>query len=468
MMAGKTDAADKALDIERGLLGECFITPENLDVVRECCDDVDFYLVKHRRIYGRMLAMRDAGLVIDPYAVFASFDRDGEASEVGGLPALTDIAGESLLRDVRGAALHIRHLAQRRRARAALSEALEALGNGAPLKQALGGVAGLAEAMEGGAGDAILWGDAMANVSKSRILSDIADDGGGYISTGLRDLDEALGGGGRRGMLTVVAARPSMGKSCFLGQVLLNIARRQSGEGIASAFFSYEMAAETVALRFVQNIAGVSPSEAVTKYAEGIGCYWADIQAAVNDIAALDGYLGVYDAKVQTIEEAWAMVKRAKRDRPVAVVGLDYAQLMASSPQYRGNEVAALGHIAKTAKRMAKEEDVWVILLSQLNRKLEDREDKRPRKADIRASGEVEEAADTIIGLYRPVYYEVEKANANRRPTDKPINEDDRMFDQTREIAEAIILKDRSGTGAGKTVSLRFIKGKQRFVDAGW
>lgn len=461
-MSTKTFAS---IEMEKTLIGECFIDPSLLTEASQICPDVSFSTERHRRIFGRMLAMQMSGLTVDPYTVAASFDKDGEGGQVGGLAYLSSLAEPNDSRDPLAIAKHIADLGRKRAVQGALRAAIEDLGDGKDVGDILSGFDALRSSFGSEAEDRVHWACSLAESATARIMNDINSDSGGYIPTGIKALDEALGGGGRPGMLTIVAARPSMGKSCFAGQILLNVARSKACAGI---FYSYEMSKDTVSLRMIQNMAGHSAQYAIERYAEGFGAPWESIDRAVAELRSLDDYFGVYDAKAQTIEETWASIRVAKTQRDVKVVVCDYAQLMAASPQFKGNDVAAMGHIAKTAKRMAKAENVWVILLSQLNRKLEDREDKRPRKSDIRASGEIEEAADTIIGLYRPVYYEVEKYNAQRKPTDKPINEDDRVFDNIRTRAEAIILKDRSGQGAGRTVPMDFFKEKQRFTDTAW
>jgi replicative DNA helicase len=282
----------------------------------------------------------------------------------------------------------------------------------------------------------------------------------------MMDLDHALGGGLWTGNLTIVAARPSMGKTAFALNILANVGRA----GWSGVFASYEMSADQIARRLIQIVSRADPQEIVDAYAaapesteavEG----WQRLVKGTETLMGLP--VGVYDGKRQTIEEVAAMMSRAKRDKGARLLILDYQQQMAHSPLGRGvSKSDHLGHIAREAKALAKDLDVHVILLSQVNRGLESRQDKRPLLSDLRGSGETEEAADNVLTLYRHVYYEITKRNAARASGADPIDEDHESLSGLRRRAEIGIVKRRAGVGAGKIVPVRWFREFQRFEDA--
>lgn len=247
------------------------------------------------------------------------------------------------------------------------------------------------------------------------------------IPTGFVDLDRITTGlyGGN---LYIIAARPSMGKTSFVLKVALNVARKNPG---SVAVFSLEMSDRQLGRRLVSLVSQI-PSSVLKKADLDIETYkrLANACETIYDLP-----LFIDESSGITPLEMRGKCRRLKRQEGLSLVIVDYLQLM-SPPGKRASEnrTQELSQISKALKGLAKELDVPVIALSQLNRAVESRENKRPQLADIRESGAIEEDADLVAFLYRDNYY---KARTN--PDEADTNPD------RTEVAELIIAKHRDG-----------------------
>lgn len=254
--------------------------------------------------------------------------------------------------------------------------------------------------------------------------------------TGIQRLDVMIGGY-ERGKLYIIAARPAMGKSALAGKASRTVAE---DEHEPSLFFSCEMPRKQVIERMVCEEAGVDSRDAKVPTPAILGM----LSAASQRLFALPVYIDD-DPRVTTADiraRALAMKNRGG----LGVVIVDYLTKVKSPPgmqrnRSRENEVK---DIAEELKAIAKELDVAVIALAQLNRDCEDRPDKRPMLSDLRESGQIEQEADVVLFLYRDEYY-------RREHSDSP------------GLVEIIVAKQRGG--ATGTVEARFIKHLTRFED---
>jgi replicative DNA helicase len=214
------------------------------------------------------------------------------------------------------------------------------------------------------------------------------------IPTGFPDVDNKLNGGIRRGELIVVAARPKMGKTAFAMNVACHAAIDH-----AALVLSMEMPKAQLHDRNLANL-GRIPLEHVLKPNLMTDLDWEGLTGAVVKIAArrliLDdqGGLRLLDVRVKA--------KGVKRKHGLDLLVVDYLQLMAGDGDNRNAQIEG---ITRGLKALAKELDIGVVLLSQLNRKLEERPNKRPMPADLRDSGAIEQDADAVIFLYRDEVY---------------------------------------------------------------
>jgi replicative DNA helicase len=256
-------------------------------------------------------------------------------------------------------------------------------------------------------------------------------------TTGIRILDVKLNGY-RRGQLYVIAGRPGMGKSAFMCSSLRRTA--QSGKGVA--IFSLEMTAEEIACRCLSDGLDNVKAPYFGDILRGLmsEAQEADIQMAQDSLGGLP--MLVDDDARQTWSQIVAKARQAKakfeaQGIPLSVVCIDHMGLVTPSDRYRGNKVAEAGEISGQARALAKELDCCVVLLCQLSREVEKRDDKRPVMSDLRWSGEIEQDAHVIGFLYREAYYLAQDANA-----------DPYKVSEVRNRLEFLIRKNRNGETA--------------------
>ena len=257
------------------------------------------------------------------------------------------------------------------------------------------------------------------------------------LSTGLRDLDAKINGL-NKGNLLLIAARPAMGKTSFALNICLNVAKKYNK---TVAFFSLEMSREELCMRLLSGESFVDSQKMATgKLSEE---EWNKLCMASAALSQTD--IRVDDNGAITVAEMNAKLRRLDN---LGLVIIDYLQLMQASGYGRAsdNRVTAVSDISRALKVMAKELNVPVICLSQLNRAAEGRSDKRPQLSDLRESGAIEQDADSVMMLYRDEYY-------------NPDTED-------KNIAECIVAKNRHGEIG--TVKLQWLPQYTTFADREW
>lgn len=214
------------------------------------------------------------------------------------------------------------------------------------------------------------------------------------IATGLTDLDRKLNGGFCGGDLVILAARPAMGKTMCSLTMALNVARTGN-----VMFFSLEMSRNQLLDRAIANIGGVPLPW--LRNPQDDGPEWAAYTSAIDQIRKFN--LVIDDRAGRKIHEIEAIAKQQHRKKPLSMVVVDYLGLVRGSASQNRN--AELGEYTKTLKGLAKAIDCPVLLLSQLNRGVEQRSNRRPLLSDLRDSGEIEADADIVMFLYRDEYY---------------------------------------------------------------
>ena len=226
------------------------------------------------------------------------------------------------------------------------------------------------------------------------------------IPTGLQRLD-ALTGGWRGGQLVVLAGRPGMGKSA----TMLHFARAAAASGVPVCVYSLEMPAGQLAGRMLVGSSGVDSGAFRTGNVDGAG--WTKIEKAGATLSGMPVYLN--DSANITMGAIRSQCKAMHRRGRCGMVIIDYLQLLDTTTRNanstREREIAAA---SRSAKLLAKELDVPVILLSQLSRKVEERADKTPLLSDLRESGAIEQDADMVLFLDRPAMYGAQTIDTNR------------------------------------------------------
>ncbi|MFW6039346.1 MAG: replicative DNA helicase [bacterium] len=275
------------------------------------------------------------------------------------------------------------------------------------------------------------------------------DDGIAGIPTGIRRLDSQVGGLVNANMI-VLAGRPAMGKTALGLNIAVNVARA----GYPVAFFSLEMSAEELTTRIISGETGV-PVTAIRRGTIDAGQF-AQLSSAAEYIRQEPLYID--ETGGASIDQIAARARRAVRTKGVRLVVVDYLQIMRGTARSRYESITDISNGLKT---LAKELDVPVIALSQLNRANESRDDKRPQLADLRESGAVEQDADMVWFVHRDEYY-----LARKEPDPDNLSEYadwQTEMSKVRGKADLLVAKNRHGPCA--VVRLNFDGANTRFSD---
>ncbi len=264
--------------------------------------------------------------------------------------------------------------------------------------------------------------------------------------TGLSDFDKKIGGL-HKSDLIIIAGRPSMGKTAFATNIAYNIStpknkkndHNETEEKKKVLFFSLEMSSDQLATRLMSEISNIS-SENIRTGNLSKGDFNKIISAS-DRLKKLSLYID--DSPALTISSIRTRARRLKRKEGLDLIVVDYLQLISSeSRNLNDNRVKEISDITRGLKAIAKDLNIPVVALSQLSRKVEDREDKRPQLADLRESGSIEQDADLVVFLYREEYYLAR--TEPQEGTEKHIAWTSKM-DEVHNIAEVIIAKHRHG-----------------------
>lgn len=267
---------------------------------------------------------------------------------------------------------------------------------------------------------------------------------GGFsgIASGFTHIDR-LTLGWQPSDLVIIAARPSMGKTAFVLSMARNVAI-DFEKGVA--FFSLEMSAQQLMMRLIVAESGLDSRD--VRNGNLSGEQWKHLEASIKPLAGAS--LFIDDTPALSIFEFRSKARRLKTQYDIQLIIIDYLQLMTAATDNRnGNREQEVAMISRSLKAIAKELDIPIIALSQLNRSVESRGgSKRPQLSDLRESGAIEQDADLVAFIHRPEYYGL------------TVDEDGAP---TQGMAEIIIAKHRNG--AVDTVKLRFRKEQARFMD---
>lgn len=260
------------------------------------------------------------------------------------------------------------------------------------------------------------------------------------LPTGFTDLD-IMTSGLHENELIIIAARPAMGKTAFALNLAVNAALSTPK---AVALFNLEMGAEQLAQRMIGSVGGIEMKKLTTGQLNDKD--WQKVNEAMSELGETNIY--IEDMSGITVGDIRAKCRRlANSEKGLALVVIDYLQLIQGGARYAGNRQQEVSEISRSLKTMALELKVPVIALAQLSRNVELREDKRPIMSDLRESGSIEQDADIVAFLYRDDYY----------------NPDPKNLSSTTSETELIIGKHRSGNTG--TVNLIFERNFQNFAN---
>lgn len=383
---------------ERGVLGGILRDPGVLPDVAALLAPGDFYLDAHQRVYRAQLALAAEGAPIDLVTLDARLRLGGQSAGAGGRELLADLwtAAPTGANAEYHAGL-VRECAAVRALIHASTEILrDAYDRTGPASELLAraerAVFAIAERQAGGRGDPVPASD-LVREALARIDDRVAGNSPPGTLTGYCDLDDVLGDL-RGGQMVVIGARPGGGKTSLAACVAANVA----GAGVPALFFSMEMPGSQIGERLVAMGSGVP----LNRVARGRD-FSADDCGRLAGVTAPGG-LGtvpvfVDDAGDQSGASLLSAARRAVRRLGVGLVVVDYLQLLRpENPQE--NRTQQVGLMARRVKQLARECDVPVLCLCQLNRQAEQRgADHRPRLSDLRESGEIEAHADAVVML---------------------------------------------------------------------
>ncbi len=426
-------------EAEESVLGAILISKDAANVVLDKLSAEDFYVPAHQSIYEAVQVLYNSNQPIDAVTLTDQLRRQSELERIGGVRFVTELMDAvPVASRVEYYADIVEEASLRRRLMAAggqvtdwayqVDEEIDTVVDEA--EQAVLRVA------ERKIGDGLIAVSEHIDAAIEKIeelganTSEITG-----LATGFRDLDRKLSGL-QESNLVVIAARPAMGKSALA----MNIAANVSTRGGVVAIFSMEMGKEEIIQRLLCSVGRVDSMK--LRAGQLDPREWQNVVRAAGKLFEAPIY--VDDASNITLTDIRAKCRRLRRQKGLDLVVVDYLQLMQG--RGRENRQQEIAEISRNLKTLARELDVPIIAVSQLNRSLEGREDKRPRLGDLRESGAIEQDADVVMFIYRHEYYYPEDTESKGK-------------------AEVIVAKHRAGSTGG--VDMTFLAEFTLFSDIG-
>ena len=437
----------QSVEAEQSVLGGLMLDGQAWDRIADKITADDFYRKEHRLIFTAIGALVEDGSPADVVTVSEWLEKNNELQNTGGLAYLASLANNT------PSAANIGAYANIVRERAILRNLIHTatrISSGAysPEGRSAADILDFAERSifeisEQGAHRRGGFSPIKSLLTKAvdRIdtlfRSDSAITG---VSTGFKDLDD-MTSGLQPGDLVIVAGRPSMGKTSLAMNVAENTA---VGSKLPVAIFSMEMPGEQLAMRMMASLGRINAHKVRTGKLEDDD--WPRLTHAIGMLAEAPMFID--DTPALTPLELRTRARRLKREHGLGLIVIDYLQLM-QAPESSENRATEISGITRSLKGLAKELGVPVVALSQLNRSLEQRPNKRPVMSDLRESGAIEQDADVIFFIYRDEVY----------------NEDS----QDKGTAEIIIGKQRNGpTGKVKLTFLGEYTRFENYINTGY
>ncbi|MDX6698953.1 MAG: replicative helicase [Solirubrobacteraceae bacterium] len=390
------------LEAEESVIGAILLSDRALYglVIEEGLRADDFYRDQHRIVYQAILDLYDESRGVDTLTVTEHLRQNGLLEEAGGEGTVHALAGAvPAAGNARHYAKIVRDNALMRRLQTSAYQVLSDLSDRAASPRELVEQAER-RILEVGHDDRQKDFRSIQEVLDEELdkLHRLSLEGTALtgVPSGFQRLDE-LTGGFQRGNLIIIAARPSMGKSALVANIAENAALEH---GHAVALFSLEMSESELAQRFVASQASIKGEDLRKgRVAENV---WPKITKATNKLAQAPLYID--DSSDVGLLEIRAKARRLHAQKQIGLVIIDYLQLLRADSRIE-NRVEQVGQMSRGLKILARELDVPVIALSQLNRGVEARTDKRPLLSDLRESGSIEQDADLVRFIYRDEYY---------------------------------------------------------------
>ncbi len=413
-----------SLEAEQAVLGGLMLEEHAWDRVAEIVTEADFYRKDHRLVFRAIGLLAEEGKPRDALTVSETLAHMGELEEAGGLAYLGELVKNT------PSAANITAYAEIVRERSILRQLIRVSyeisdsaykPQGAPsseiLDQAESKIFAIAEQQQKTGGPQPLKPILAKTLDRIDQLFQSTDQITG-LTTGLDKLDE-MTSGLQKGDLVIVAARPSMGKTTFSMNLVENV---MMNSGLPVLVFSMEMPADSIVMRMLSSLGRIDQTRVRSGKLEEED--WPRLTSTMSMLAQQKMFID--DTPALSPTELRARARRVARDNDgkIGLIMVDYLQLM-RVPGLENNRVNEISEISRSLKALAKEMECPVIALSQLNRSLEQRPNKRPVMSDLRESGAIEQDADVIMFIYRDEVYNPES--------------------QDKGTAEIIIGKQRNG-----------------------
>ena len=395
-----------SIEAEQAVLGSLMLDNQRWDVVAEMITDRDFYSRHHQLIFSEMHTLVSRGTPIDLITLSESLESKDLLIDVGGFAYLAELSKNT------PSAINVVAYTDIIRQQAILRELISASNEIADNCYSTEGrdsteILDLAESKifqiaesrtKQGEGPKNITDVLEATVAKIEELFQRPHDGVTGVSTGFLDLDKKTAGL-QRSDLIIIAARPSMGKTTFAMNLCENAAMMQEKPVL---IFSLEMPSEQIMMRMLASLSRVDQTRIRTGQLQDDD--WARISSTMGLLLEKKN-IYIDDSSGLTPMELRSRARRIYREhKGLSMIMVDYLQLM-RVPNISENRTLEIAEISRSLKALAKELQIPVVALSQLNRSLEQRADKRPVNSDLRESGSIEQDADVIMFIYRDEVY---------------------------------------------------------------
>lgn len=429
----------QAIEVEKAVLGALMIDREAYLEVCETLRPQSFYESRHQKIYAAIQQLSTEEKPVDVLTVTEQLSKDGTIEEVGGPAYIVELS--SRVATSANIAYHANIIAQKYLSRQIISYTSE-IGTKA-FDETIDVNDVIQEA------ERILFDIAQTNMKKDytsvdpliqeaqAIMQKASSNKGDVtgISTGYYRLDD-LTSGWQNSDLVIIAGRPAMGKTAFALSMAKNIA---SDQKIPMAFFSLEMSGVQLTNRLISNVCEITGKKILNGQLDELE--WDRFDKRINNLMGAPLYID--DTPGLSVFELRTKARRLVREKGVKLIMIDYLQLMNASGMRYNNRQEEVSTISRSLKGLAKELNIPILALSQLNRGVEGRDGedgKRPLLSDLRESGAIEQDADMVVFVHRPEYYHIYQSEDGTK--------------DYRGMAEIIIAKHRKG--ATDTVLLNF------------
>ena len=400
------------LEAEQALLGSILVNNDIIDEISTFVKSHIFYDPAHVKIYEVIQSLNNKGMIANPITLKNFFEKDNMLNEVGGteyLVKLTRFSGSVKQAIDYAKIIHEMYL---RRELVQISDQLstDTLNANAQEQNAEKIIEGTEKSLydlaeKGSFSQSFLkFNEALDQTIQMATLAMKSDHGIVGVPTGLKDLDEKLGGL-HKSDLVILAGRPGMGKTALATNIAYhaaqNLTSRQEDSSIA--FFSLEMSSEQLSTRILSEQARIKSDDIRRgKVTESEINRYIETSRNIYNLP-----LYIDETPAITISTLSNRARRIKRLHGLSLVVIDYIQLMRApnSNNRSDNRVQEVSEITQGLKALAKELKVPVLALSQLSRAVESRDDKKPQLSDLRESGSIEQDADVVMFVYREAYY---------------------------------------------------------------